>query len=143
MLLQNPDDLLIGKPGSSHRLSPSSGIRLTLKRGHSRGAGHLDKTFTRKRALSIEKYAENSFGVFQEEPVNVVWKFSPNAAQDASEFLFHPSQKLEPQKDGSLMVSFRAGGLLEMCWHLFTWGGEVEVIKPKRLVSMLQQEVAK
>jgi predicted DNA-binding transcriptional regulator YafY len=80
--------------------------------------------------------------VFQEEPINVVWKFSPNAAQDASEFLFHPSQKLEPQKDGSLMVSFRAGGLLEMSWHLFTWGGEVEVIKPKRLVSMLQQEVA-
>jgi predicted DNA-binding transcriptional regulator YafY len=103
----------------------------------------LDKTFARKRAFSIEKYAENSFGVFQEEPVNVVWKFSPAAAQDASEFLFHPSQTLEPQKDGSLVVRFRAGGLLEMCWHLFTWGNEVEILKPKRLVSIVQQEVAK
>jgi hypothetical protein len=61
----------------------------------------LNKTFARKRGFSIEKYAENSFGVFQEEPVDVVWKFSPKAARDASEFLFHPSQILEPQKDGS------------------------------------------
>jgi hypothetical protein len=39
MLLQNADDLLIGKPGSFHRLSPSSGCRLTSKRGQFRGAG--------------------------------------------------------------------------------------------------------
>jgi predicted DNA-binding transcriptional regulator YafY len=103
----------------------------------------LNRTFARKRGFSIEKYAENSFGVFQEEPVDVVWKFSPKAAQDASEFLFHPSQALELQKDGSLLVRFRAGGLLEMSWHLFTWGDEVEVIKPKRLVSMLRKQIEK
>jgi predicted DNA-binding transcriptional regulator YafY len=105
------------------------------------GVELLDKTFTRKRSFSIEKYAENSFGVFQEDPVDVVWKFSPKAAQDASEFLFHPSQTLEPQKDGSLLVRFRAGGLLEMSWHLFTWGDEVEIIKPKRLASMLRKQL--
>jgi predicted DNA-binding transcriptional regulator YafY len=103
----------------------------------------LNRTFARKRGFSIEKYAENSFGVFQEEPVDVVWKFSPKAARDASEFLFHPSQALELQKDGSLLVRFRAGGLLEMSWHLFTWGDEVEVIKPKRLVSMLRKQIEK
>jgi predicted DNA-binding transcriptional regulator YafY len=101
----------------------------------------LDKTFARKRSFSIEKYAENSFGVFQEEPVNVIWKFSPKAAQDASEFLFHPSQTLDPQEDGSLVVRFRAGGLLEMSWHLFTWGDEVQIVKPKRLASTLQKQL--
>jgi predicted DNA-binding transcriptional regulator YafY len=79
--------------------------------------------------------------VFQEDPVNVVWKFSPKAARDASEFLFHPSQTLEPQKDGSLLVRFRAGGLLEMSWHLFTWGDEVEIIKPTKLASMLRKQL--
>lgn len=97
------------------------------------------KTFTRKRGFSIEKYAENSFGVFQEGPVNVVWKFSPKAAQDASEFLFHPSQTLEPQRDGSLIVRFRPGGLLEMSWHLFTWGDQVDATKPKRLIVMFRR----
>jgi predicted DNA-binding transcriptional regulator YafY len=97
----------------------------------------LVQTFSRKRGFSIQKYAERSFGVFQEEPVDVVWKFSPKAAPDASEFLFHPNQVLEPQSDGSLIVRFRAGGLLEMSWHLFTWGEEVEIIKPRRLATLL------
>jgi hypothetical protein len=50
----------------------------------------LDRTFTRKRRFSLRAYAERSFGVFQEEPVDVVSKFSPKAAPDAREFLFHP-----------------------------------------------------
>jgi len=100
----------------------------------------LDQTFVRKRGFSIGKYAENSFGVFQEKPVDVVWKFTPRAARDASEFLFHPNQVTEPQKDGSLVVRFRAGGLLEMSWHLFTWGNDVEIIKPKRLAALLCEQ---
>lgn len=32
-------------------------------------------------------------------------------------------------------------GLLEMSWHLFTWGNEVEIIKPKRLASMLRKQL--
>jgi predicted DNA-binding transcriptional regulator YafY len=100
----------------------------------------LDQTFARKRDFSITKYAERSFGVFQEKPVDVVWKFTPKAAEDASEFLFHPTQETERLKDGSLVVRFRAGGLLEMSWHLFTWGNEVEIIKPKRLASMLREQ---
>ena len=93
-----------------------------------------------KQDFSISKYAERSFGVFQEKPVDVVWKFTPKAAGDASEFLFHPNQETERLKDGSLIVRFRAGGLLEMSWHLFTWGNEVEIIKPKRLASMLREQ---
>lgn len=100
----------------------------------------LAQTFSRKRGFSIQQYAEGSFGVFHEEPVDVVWKFSPRAAADALEFLFHPSQVMEAQPDGSLIVRFRAGGLPEMSWHLFTWGDEVEIIKPKRLISLLKQQ---
>jgi predicted DNA-binding transcriptional regulator YafY len=100
----------------------------------------LDEVFARKRDFSITKYAERSFGVFQEKPVDVVWKFTPKAAEDASEFLFHPNQETERLKDGSLVVRFCAGGLLEMAWHLFTWGNEVEIIKPKRLASMLREQ---
>jgi hypothetical protein len=47
--------------------------------------------------------------VFHEDPVDVVWKFSPKVAADAAEFLFHPSQSMDPQPDGSLVVRFRAG----------------------------------
>ena len=36
-------------------------------------------------------------------------------------------------RDGSLTVRFRAGGIDEMCWHLYTWGESVTVEKPVRL----------
>ena len=100
----------------------------------------FNRTFTRKRDFSLREYAERSFGVFQEKPVDVVWKFSQKAAADACEFVFHPRQVVESQPDGSLIVRFRAGGLLEMAWHLFTWGGEVKVIKPQRLLRFLPRQ---
>jgi len=62
----------------------------------------------------LQTFAERSFGVFQEEPFDVVWRFSPTAAADARQFLFHPTQTMEDQPDGSLIVRFRAGGALEM-----------------------------
>jgi hypothetical protein len=69
----------------------------------------------------VSPYAEHSFGVFHEEPVDVVWKLPPKTAPDVQEFLFQPSQTMEPQPNGSLIVRFHAGGLLEMAWHLATW----------------------
>ena len=39
-------------------------------------------------------------------------------------------------EDGSLIVEFRAGGQLEMCWHLFAWGEDVEVLAPTSLAEM-------
>lgn len=97
----------------------------------------LGKSFTRDRRFSLKAYAERSFGVFQEKPFNVAWKFSPQVAEDAKDFLFHPTQKLEPQKDGSLIVRFRAGGIQEMVWHLAMWGTDVTVLRPAKLRSDL------
>lgn len=99
--------------------------------------------FRRRRDFTLQKFAERSFGVFQEEPLDVVWRFTPQAAADARQYLFHPTQAFEDEDDGSLLVRFRAGGALEMCWHLLTWGDQVQVIAPKELRKLLHQEVAK
>jgi predicted DNA-binding transcriptional regulator YafY len=70
---------------------------------------------------------------------DTTWRFSPEAADDAAEFIFHPAQQLERQQDGSLIVKFRAAGDLEMAWHLYTWGRQVEVLEPKSLADMVEQ----
>jgi predicted DNA-binding transcriptional regulator YafY len=64
---------------------------------------------------------------------DVVWRFTPEAAPDARLYLFHPTQVMTDEPDGSLNVSFRAGGLREMCWHLFRWGDQVEILSPPEL----------
>ena len=97
-----------------------------------------DETFERDPAFDLKAFAERSFGAFQEPPFDVVLRFSPNAAPDAATLLFHPSQTLAENQDGSLTVRFRAGGMSEMCWHLFTWGTAVTVEKPIELRERLR-----
>lgn len=100
-------------------------------------ASVAEKTFERPAEFSLEAFSRNSFGVYQEEPVDVEWRFKPVAATAARDFFFHPSQKIELKADGSVIVRFRAGGLLEMCWHLYTWGRDVEVLKPAKLKELM------
>ena len=100
-------------------------------------------TFVRDPDFDLQEFAERSFGTYQEEPVDVTVQFDAYAARDAETFLFHPTQTLVKNDDGSLTVKFRAGGLNEMCWHLFTWGEGVSVEKPvelrERLRSMCEE----
>lgn len=95
--------------------------------------------FERDPAFDLKAFANRAFGVFQnvEELGDVVWRFLPQAAERARHFQFHPTQRVEDEPDGSLTVRFHAAGLLEMCWHLYVWGDQVEVLAPERLREMV------
>ena len=93
--------------------------------------------------FEMDAFAAQSFGVFQEPVEDIVLRVRPGSADLARAFLFHPSQVFEPQADGSLILRMRAGGLLELCWHLFTWRGEIEVLGPDRLKAMMAEELAR
>jgi predicted DNA-binding transcriptional regulator YafY len=99
----------------------------------------LEESFERDPDFSLGDYAERSFGLYQEEPFDVVWRFTADAADNARDFVFHPKQEMEEGEDGSLIVRFRAGGDLEMAWHLYCWGDQVEVLEPQRLVEMVHK----
>jgi len=98
----------------------------------------LPEVFTRQ-AFDLAAYATQSFGVFQEEPLDVVLRVAPGAAEEALCWLFHPTQVMDREADGALRVAFRAGGMQEMCWHLFTWGPAVTVMAPQRLRECLAE----
>jgi predicted DNA-binding transcriptional regulator YafY len=98
-----------------------------------------DEVFERPLEFDLQAYLSRSFGVFQEEVHDVVWRFTPEAASEARQFLFHPTQEMQDEPDGSLTVRFRAGGMLEMCWHLFRWGDQVEVLEPEGLQKMYRR----
>lgn len=86
--------------------------------------------FERIEGFDIASYSRDLFGTFQEPAFDVAWRFRPSAAADAAGYVFHPGQEVETVDDGSLIVRFRAGGALEMAWHLATWGDAVEVVEP-------------
>ena len=95
------------------------------------------EAFTRDPDFDLEIYARRSFGTFQEKPVDAVLRFAAEAKRDASAFLFHPSQTMEENADGTLTVRFTAGGIDEICWHLVTWGESVTVEEPTRIRQRL------
>jgi predicted DNA-binding transcriptional regulator YafY len=99
----------------------------------------VDRGFARREDFDLRAYAAQSFGVFQEEPLDVVLRFISHAAADAAAWVFHSSQTMEREDDGSLIVRFRAGGTQEICWHLFTWGTAVSVVEPERLRRTLAE----
>ncbi len=98
-----------------------------------------DSSFERSQSFILRDLISSSFGVFEEEPSDVVWRFSSFAAPLAKQFLFHPSQAFENDAEGRLLVRFKAGGLLEMAWHLIKWGEHVEVLAPPALKELMPE----
>ncbi len=84
-------------------------------------------------AFDLREYTERSFGVFQEDPYDVTFRFSAQVVDAVREHHFHPSQQIEEQPDGSLIVRIKAGGSKEMCWHIMTWEGHAEILEPPHL----------
>jgi predicted DNA-binding transcriptional regulator YafY len=112
----------------------------TYRLDHVKAVRISDKYFTRPSGFDLEQFTNSAFGVFQRdgEIGDVIWRFKPEAAQNAESYQFHPSQIQERQADGSLLVKFRAAGLLEMAWHLYAWGDKVEVIAPRALKALVR-----
>lgn len=103
----------------------------------------LEESYQKDPQFDLKNHAQRSFGVFQEEPYKVVWRFSPAVANAVHEYQFHPSQKIENQEDGSVIVTFTAGGWKEMCWYLMTWEGEAEILEPAHLRRAYSEIVGK
>lgn len=87
----------------------------------------------KKPEFNLQEYANRSFGVFQSEILDVELEFSKDLASEASEYTFHPTQKIEKLKDGKLLVRFKACGDREIIWHIFKWGAGCKINKPKKL----------
>lgn len=69
----------------------------------------------------------------------MVLRIAPDPAENVQSWLFHPSQTTTREADGSLLVRFRAGGTVEMCWHFFTWGDALTILAPDSLREQMAE----
>jgi predicted DNA-binding transcriptional regulator YafY len=101
----------------------------------------IDRSAPAPENFSLSAFAGRSFGVFHGDTEDVVLRAKPHGAADALGWRFHPNQAVVAQPDGSVLVSFRASGMLELAWHLFTWGDKVEILAPSRLQHLMVAEL--
>ncbi|MBB5771236.1 putative DNA-binding transcriptional regulator YafY [Brevundimonas vesicularis] len=87
-------------------------------------------------------FASQSFGIYQDEIEDVVLRIAPEGAAEAKGWRWHPTQSFEDQPDGGVIVRFRASGMRELAWHLFTWGEQVQILAPERLKAVMAGELA-
>ena len=83
--------------------------------------------------FSLPDYADESFGIYHGAQEDVVLRIAPERAAEALAWRFHNRQTVTALPDGSVQVCFRAGGMLELAWHLFTWSDAVEIVAPEFL----------
>lgn len=103
----------------------------------------MSLSFNRMEGFDLKRYAERSFGVFQEEPYPVTIRFSADVADDVRDYRIHPTQTLEEQPDGSVRVHFTAGGWKEISWFVMQWEGKAEIVEPEHLKQAYADMVEK
>ncbi len=65
--------------------------------------------------------------------------FTAKVGTNASEVLWHPSQKHELLEDGRCRMSFQVDGLNEIAWWICGYADQVKVLKPVKLRQMVQR----
>jgi predicted DNA-binding transcriptional regulator YafY len=96
---------------------------------------------SRPQGFSLQDYADESFGIYQDDTEDVELRILPASAEGALRWRFHANQRVAPQPDGAVIVRFRASGMRELAWHLFTWGDQVQVLAPARLKDLLVEQI--
>jgi predicted DNA-binding transcriptional regulator YafY len=71
-----------------------------------------------------------------------VLRVTPGGAAEARAWRWHPTQTVEDRADGGVEVRFRASGMRELAWHLFSWGEQVQIVAPERLKAVMTGELA-
>ncbi|GAG74899.1 unnamed protein product, partial [marine sediment metagenome] len=100
-----------------------------------------DETFEIPGDFDLESYMQSPFRVIHDKPVNVTIRFDKNVAGYIKEKIWHHTQQIKPQKDGSIIFSAEVAGTDEARHWVLSWGTNAEVIEPEYLREEIAQEL--
>ena len=134
-------------------IEPSSSTHALYLIGHDEARTAL-RTFKIERILDValtnDRFERPLRGAIEAEmalawdiiadqpPTEVVLRFAPSVAPRVAETRWHPSERREPQPDGSLVWRATLAGTIEVRVWILSWGPTVEVLEP----AALRAEVA-
>jgi len=98
--------------------------------------------FQRPKDFDLHDHFARSFGVFRGDgEVHVKVQFAPEVARYVQESKWHPSQRLAPQSDGSLLAEFDLDGTEEIKRWVLSFGRHAEALEPRALREEIAAEV--
>ena len=88
----------------------------------------------------LDGWLGKSFGIWREEPQEVVLRVDAKEAERARNWRFHPEQELTQDGD-ELVVRFMSGGLWELADHIFSWNGAIRIEAPEELRDTMRSKL--
>jgi predicted DNA-binding transcriptional regulator YafY len=98
------------------------------------------KAFDVPEDFSFEDFVNPSFGVYQGPPTKVRIWFSAEVAGYVGEKIWHKSQKITDQKDGSIVFDAEVAGTDEIKFWVMSWGSKALVVEPQALRDEIRAE---
>ncbi len=122
------------------RSSVHSEVR-TFKVSRIATAELLDESYKLPRGFSLRRYLKNAWRIVPEpgNDVQVTIRFSSLVATNVAEVTWHPTQEIEWNDDGSLLLRVTVSGVNEISWWVLGYADQAEVIKPARLRKLVGQ----
>ncbi|MBN2351552.1 MAG: WYL domain-containing protein [Spirochaetales bacterium] len=87
----------------------------------------------------------NAWGIWdtQGKATEVLIRFSERVAERVTETVWHPSQRVKPEKAGSVLFSASVSEPLEMVPWIRGWGSDCEVLAPEELRAFMREEAGR
>jgi len=102
---------------------------------------HLTKdSFVIPEDFNLDDFMRPSFGVFQGEPIKAKIWFHTDVAGYIKEKIWHESQEIHPQDDGSIIFEAEVAGTDEIKFWTMSWGSKAEVLEPESLRDEIREE---
>ena len=98
------------------------------------------ETFEVPEDFSLEDFMGPSFGVYQGAPAHIKVWFHPDVVGYIKEKIWHESQQIHPQDDGSIIFEADVAGTDEIRFWIMTWGSKAVVLEPKSLREEIRME---
>jgi predicted DNA-binding transcriptional regulator YafY len=99
-----------------------------------------DEDFDIPFDFDFDALMQKSFGVFQGPAMKIKVCFDKEIAGYISEKVWHSSQKILEQRDGSIIFEAEVSGTDEVKFWVMSWGSKALVLEPEYLRNEIQSE---
>jgi proteasome accessory factor B len=100
-----------------------------------------EEMFEIPKTFSLEERFDRGFGLIDGELQDVKIWISPDWAYYVKERSWHPTQKLQAQKDGSVILTMRCGGIDELTAWVLSFGPGAKVLGPQALIDNVSSQL--
>lgn len=94
--------------------------------------------------FDLKQWLAGSFGIYHgsmSKPTKVVIRFAPSVVRYVEEKTWHATEKVQPQPDGSLLVTFVLTDFHEVKTWILSFGPTARVLEPPELVEEIRRDL--